>query len=57
LLIQQHNTDFIDLSRDGLCCDGKEVDGGQDAKLAGEEQQQLDRSAALGSDKGEWRDA
>jgi hypothetical protein len=35
---------------------GKAVGGGQDAKLAGEEQQQLENSVAVGSDKDEWRD-
>jgi hypothetical protein len=37
--------------------DGKEVGGRQDAKLAGEEQQQLEDLVVLGSDKDEWRDA
>jgi hypothetical protein len=58
-LSQQHNTDFIDLSRALVYAvsAGKEVGGGQDAKLAGEEQKQLEDKVALGSDKGEWGDA
>jgi hypothetical protein len=58
-LLQQHNTDFIDLST-GLVyavTAGKEVGGGQDAKLVGEEQLLLEDKVALGSDKGKRRDA
>jgi hypothetical protein len=36
---------------------GKAVVGVQDARLAREEQKQPEDSVALGSDKGEWRDA
>jgi hypothetical protein len=58
-MLQQHNTNFISLSA-GLVYSmmaGKAVGGGQDAKLAGEEQQQPEVLVALPSDKGEWRDA
>jgi hypothetical protein len=54
-LLQQHKTVFIYLST-GLVILWWLVRCGQDDKLAREEQQQLQDSVALGSDKGEWGD-